>query len=751
MPDPRLARRAATCLCRSIWFFLVLLTLAGPPPAAAQSVPLFDTGTATGVTAEQTDELLRTLEDPVARDRLIAQLRALQAVQQEPPQTVEPESIGAIVLKSLSEQVHGVSDAFVEATQVLLDAPDVFGWLAGQARDPNARLRWLELIATIAIVLLAALAAEWLVNRLLARPRRAVDERGSDSLWVQLPLLVLRLLIEMVPIVAFALVAYGVLPLTDPGQTTRLVTLAIVNANIIVRVVMAVSRTLLSARMAGRNLLHLSDETVNYALIWVRRLIAVSVYGYFLAEAALLLGLPPVAHALLMRALGLFVAAMIVVLILQNRTTVALWIKGEAAHNGPWGNLRQRLADIWHVLAIGYVAATYGVWALGIAGGFAFLLRATLLTVAVFAAVRVINGAIRHAVERGFALSAELKARYPGLEARANRYLPLLHRMLRIVIYAIAILLLLEIWGLNAFAWLASDLGRRLTGTLVTIALIVTISLALLEVVNGFVEGYLNRRSDGIDQGKRRARLRTLLPLMRTAFRIIIVVMVTLTVLSELGINIAPLLAGAGVVGLAIGFGAQTLVKDVITGIFILAEDTVGVGDVVDLGGPTGVVEALSIRSIRLRDAAGAVHTVPFSAVTTVRNMTKDYAFAVFDVSITYEEDIDRVTKVLQELGAELQEDPSFGWRILEPIEVLGLEAFGESALTIRARIKTRPIRQWDVAREFNRRMKQRFEEEGIVIPYPQRTVHYKMEMMPSADPASPPPPLPPSIITAAD
>jgi small conductance mechanosensitive channel len=222
----------------------------------------------------------------------------------------------------------------------------------------------------------------------------------------------------------------------------------------------------------------------------------------------------------------------------------------------------------------------------------------------------------------------------------------------------------------------------------------------------------------------RSARARTLLPLIRNAFRVVLGVMVTLIVLSELGLNIAPLLAGAGVVGLAIGFGAQTLVKDVITGFFILAEDTISVGDVADIDGNAGVVEAMTIRSIRLRDVAGTVYTIPFSAVTTVKNLTKDFSFAKFDVGVAYDSDVDEVIGLMREVATELRQDPEFRYAILDDLEVMGLNQFTDSALMLLARLKTPPGQQWRVSREFNRRLKILFDKHGVEIPFPQRTIH---------------------------
>jgi small conductance mechanosensitive channel len=427
------------------------------------------------------------------------------------------------------------------------------------------------------------------------------------------------------------------------------------------------------------------------------------------------------------------IAAFLVILVLQNRAFVTDWLTSNGG-SAAWARFRDRAAEVWHFLAIGYVLAAYVVWALEISGGFRFLLRATVLTIIVFILVRILSSALRRLVGRGFALSAELRARFPGLEARVNRYLPFFETVLRGALYLFFGIALLEIWGLHAFAWLTSDIGRRAFGSLVTIVIILVVAMMLSEFVNELIERYIRRRQAQWEDAERHVRLRTLLPLLRTAFRVLLVVMVALIVLSELGLNIAPLLAGAGVVGLAIGFGAQTLVKDVINGIFILVEDTIAIGDIVEVDGHAGVVEAMTIRSIRLRDFGGAVHTVPFSSVATVKNLTKDFSYCVFDVGVSYSEDVDRVMTVLREIGAEMQADEAYRRAILEPIEVVGVDRFGDSAVIIRARIKTRPIKQWEVGREFNRRMKRAFDQKGIEIPFPQRTIHHRWDAPPPQD-----------------
>jgi small conductance mechanosensitive channel len=249
------------------------------------------------------------------------------------------------------------------------------------------------------------------------------------------------------------------------------------------------------------------------------------------------------------------------------------------------------------------------------------------------------------------------------------------------------------------------------------IVIIILLSAILSELVNMAIEHYLR---DTDQQGRHiyhSSRMRTLLPLLRNAFRITLGVVVLMVVLSEIGFDIAPLLAAAGVVGLAVGFGAQTLVKDIITGVFILLEDTISVGDVVDLGGHAGVVEGMTIRTIRLRDGAGAVHTVPFGAVTIVQNLTKDFSYATFDIKVDYREDGDKVIEMIRRVGAEIEKDPSLRYGLLGTTEIIGLDTFADNGFIIKARIKTRAMSQWDVMRAFNLRLKRAFDEADMMFP----------------------------------
>jgi small conductance mechanosensitive channel len=250
------------------------------------------------------------------------------------------------------------------------------------------------------------------------------------------------------------------------------------------------------------------------------------------------------------------------------------------------------------------------------------------------------------------------------------------------------------------------------------------VALLLWELVNALLDRYLARAlGGGLDELRRAARVRTLMPLLQNVMLGVLAVFVALVALSEIGVNIAPLLAGAGVVGIAVGFGAQTLAKDLISGISVILEDSIAVGDAVQLGDKAGVVEWMSLRSLRLRDGSGTVHWIPFGDVQIVSNTTKDFSFAMFDLTVSYAADADQVMTVMRDTAATLRADPEFGPMIRDDMEIWGVDKFLDSAVLTKARIKTAPGRQWPVTREYNRRIKKAFEAAGIEIPFPQRVV----------------------------
>ena len=230
-------------------------------------------------------------------------------------------------------------------------------------------------------------------------------------------------------------------------------------------------------------------------------------------------------------------------------------------------------------------------------------------------------------------------------------------------------------------------------------------------------------RTDAVP-GTARKRATTLSGILRTIALTFVWAVVIVETLDQVGLDIRPVLAGAGIIGLAVGFGAQNLVRDLISGFFIILEDQVRLGDVAIINGTGGLVEAITFRTITLRDFSQVVHVFPNGTVTTLSNMTKGWSAFVLDMGVAYKEDTDRVAEVMKQVGEDLRQDPQFGVKMLEPLELIGVDNFADSAVIIRARIKTKPIEQWTVGREYRRRLKKAFDAHKIEIPFPHRSLY---------------------------
>jgi small conductance mechanosensitive channel len=252
------------------------------------------------------------------------------------------------------------------------------------------------------------------------------------------------------------------------------------------------------------------------------------------------------------------------------------------------------------------------------------------------------------------------------------------------------------------------------------------VAVRFLRIALARLQGVLIRAGERTElvTGATRKRVTTLTELLLTLGLVAVWAVAAVICLDQIGLDVTPILAGAGIVGLAVGFGAQNLVRDVISGFFLVAENQVRIGDVAVVNGTGGLVEAITFRTIVLRDLAGVVHVVPNGAITTLANMTKEWSGYVIDVGVAYKEDTDRVVEIMAEVAEDLRNDPRFGPSILQPIEIFGVDDFKESEVTIKARLKTVPIQQWNVGREYRRRLKKAFDARGVEIPFPHRSLY---------------------------
>jgi small conductance mechanosensitive channel len=349
--------------------------------------------------------------------------------------------------------------------------------------------------------------------------------------------------------------------------------------------------------------------------------------------------------------------------------------------------------------------------------------------VAIVAAVAYIVAEIASRFARG-ALVAVLQRDQP-----IGFLSPVVRRPIRIVrvtvflaVFAALLRPALEVIGVGTAVGLSpTALSDWFFGSGLRIAVIAILTYVLVRIIAAAAKRLEDElgREETPDMVERLKRARTISRLVQNALTAAIVAIAALMMLRELRVDITPILTSAGIVGLAVGFGAQTLVKDLIAGFFLTFENQVRVGDVATINGTGGLVEAINLRTIVLRDLTGAVHVFPNGSIERLSNLTKDFSYYVVDVGVAYNEDPDEVADLLRQIGRELQADPRFAPNILEPLEVLGVDAFEESQVTLKTRIKTLPLKQWEVGRELRRRIKKSFDARGIEIPFRHVSVYF--------------------------
>jgi len=718
----------------------VVLTISAVPVSAQKPVasrPAEDSSPK--VSVKDLEALASTIENDQTRQQLLDQIRALIAVEKETAPKRDERPISVRLAEGATKTVEEASQSLAEAERYFRYLPIWVAWLREVSSNPATLGRDAKAALPFVWIFGIAWLVEFLVVRLLARVRKRSENRAHGSLAARLPMSLRIAALGLCGPAAFAASALAVFFSLHPGEAIGKPAFQVFAAYITGRILMILVRMVLAPSAPSLRLVPFSSESAHSLYVWIRRMVTVALVCYLLASIALLFGLPPVVFDGFESLLLLILEVMLIVLILKNRSAVAEWIRRvdpQSAPSAAGQAIRRSLAAVWHLAAIFYVMAFVFIRWQRIEGGFTYLVRSTLLSaLVVFAAWLLVKGLSR-TTARVLTTAEEPYRKFPSLKHRVKIYLPAVFRIIRGAVILMVILSVLEAWQLDAYRWLTTPMGSHILSVFFSILLVVGVAVAIWETVNIATERYLAETEKSGKTPAQSARSRTLLPLMRKALMMVLSVIVVLIVLSEIGVHIGPLLAGAGIIGLAIGFGSQKLVQDVITGVFILVEDAVSVGDVVTVAGIGGVVEDLSIRSIRLRDLSGNVHTIPFSSVDTVTNMTKLYSYYLLNIGVAYREDTDEVANVCRQIVEEMRAEPEFGSEILEPLEVLGVDQFADSAVIIKARIKTRPIKQWIVGREFNRRMKKRFDELGIEIPFPHRTLYFGVDKKGEAPPA---------------
>ncbi len=620
-----------------------------------------------------------------------------------------------------------------EAVQVFDPRSDVADWTAFGAMLVEIAL---VVVPTVALFLLLRLAERPLFRRAaawseattrggVALVRRAVAVGGSalsDFAVIALAWLAGYLI---------ALYALGERGALDTGQALFL------NAFLGLELLKAGFRVLFAPRYRLLRLLSLGDTDAAYWNAWLARLTDFVGYGLLLVVPLVRSELAPALASLLAFLVLLAGLVYAIAIIRQNRDRLRSRFEAAAASTGNSFNrfAFSLLARVWHWIAIVYLVALAAVIQLRPEEALPLMGQATLQSIIIIAAGIGAHLGLSRIIGRPLRVPAATRERLPDIEERINLFVPAGVKVLRVLLGVVVAFALLHAWHLfDAIAWIASERGTRFLATLISVAIIVTVACGLWVVLASWIDAQLQLEGDnGEDIG---ARKRTLLALFRNALAIVLATMTLMILLAEVGINIAPLIAGAGVLGLAIGFGSQKLVQDIITGVFIQLENAVNTGDFITVGGLSGTVERLSIRSVGIRDIEGAFHIIPFSHVDTVTNYMRDYAYHLGVYGIAYRESTDEAIVHLRAAFEDLMQDPDVAPHILGELEVNGVTGFSDSAVNVRIRIKTVAGMQWFVGRAYNRLVKQHFDAAGIEIPFPHTTLYFGHDKEGEAPPA---------------
>ena len=618
---------------------------------------------------------------------------------------------------------------------------------AAAALDPRtATVDWDGVAATASVILWVVLptVALFMLLRWLERPlfRRAGEWSGKATGAAGLGRRVVAIggsalsdyvviLLAWVLGYVLALFLVGERGEMDPRQSLFL------NAFLGLEALKATFRVLFAPRYHRLRLLPLADEVAAYWNAWLARLTDFVGYGLILVVPLIAADISTALGSIV--AFGVLATALLyaIAIIRQNRQSISERFQQAAADSQVGFNrfVLALLARSWHWLAIIYLVALAVVIQFRPAEALLIMGQATLQSVIVLGLGIAAFLALSGVVGRPVRVPEATRERLPDLEERLNLFVPASVHVLRMMLVVAVLIGLLDAWQLfDVLAWVASDSGMRFLATLVSVAIIVVIACAIWVLTASWVDARLQVDGDtGEDIG---ARKRTLLTLFRSALAIVLAIMTLMIVLSEIGINIAPLIAGAGVLGLAVGFGAQKLVQDIITGVFIQLENAINTGDFITVAGTSGTVERLSIRSVSIRDLEGTVHILPFSSVDIVSNYMRDFGYHLGIYGVAYRENTDDVIAHLRAAFAELMEDEEVAPHVIGELEVNGVTKFADSAVNIRVRIKTEPGMQWFVGRAYNRLVKQHFDAAGIEIPFPHQTLYFGQDKDGAAPPA---------------
>jgi len=496
------------------------------------------------------------------------------------------------------------------------------------------------------------------------------------------------------------------------------------------------ARIIFSPNAASLRLFPMEDRDASFLYNWVVRIVLL--VG-IIAGASLIFQNFDVSRQLYLTTFslsGVVVILALVVMIWQSRKRVTQAILAEDADQGPSkGSLRAGFARNWHFFAMLFVLVAGGIWVAKVLNEENVTVVNLIISIFLIPIVigvdqwvqrllKIVSGESRETIDlSGDAPPVTEEQPEPAGKMDIANYVPLIRRSFRIFLVVFLFFGSLRLWGIDI------EVGRMFTRSALSILLILLLSFITWQLIKARIDQKIKEEmpdddGEAEEGGAGGSRMGTLLVLLRKFVFTVMFVMVALIILASLGVNIGPLIAGAGVFGLALGFGAQTLVKDIIAGVFFLIDDAFRVGDFIECSGTKGSVEHISLRSLRLRNARGPVHTIPFGSMGTVTNMSRDYIITKLDFRVRYDTNVDKVRKIIKKINVQIAQDPEMGPNLLDKIKSQGVKELDDSAMIMRLKFKTIPGEQFVIRREVFRMIQESFRDNGIEFAHRNVTVY---------------------------
>jgi len=694
-------------------FLIALLTLLPLSPAQAVGLPgLLGTTKAQPQAdvplGQSLDEVIKTLENDQQRTQLLSDLKKLRAATQKAQPAAEQGVLGLIgsTLSGLEQQFSGADSPLGRWSNEIDLAKDELSALMLPASE------WLPIIFGFAVILavwsLLAAALIWLSHRVRERFGLPEELPQHPRTWDMLRFALRKLGPWLIALVITVYLSYA-LP-SSLGKSLAMVLAYALVVGTCFSAICVIAFSLLDGPHRHRALYILRHQAFR-PLWWIGSFAA---FGEALSDPRLVAALGQhLAHTAATVA-NVMAALSTGVFILRFRRPIAHLIRNQPLSRRL---TRRALSDtieivgtFWYIPALLLVGISLFATFVS-AGDTSTALRQSLLCTVLLVLCMVINGLVRrHALkpQRGHKRHALYSERLKSF----------VYTLAHLVVWLVFIELGLRVWGLSLIRFTEGD-GHEISVKLFGLGGTLLFAWLIWILSDTAIHHALIRSRKGLAN----ARAQTMMPLIRNVLFVTIFIIAAIVALANMGMNVTPLLAGAGVIGLAIGFGAQSLVADLITGLFIIIEDSLAIDDYVDVGGHLGTVEGLTIRTVRLRDIDGIVHTIPFSEIKSIKNYSREFGYAIFRVAIPYNMEIDDAIKLMRDVGQKMRNDPLQRRNIWSPLEIQGVESFESGSAILRARFKTAPIKQWEVSRAFNLSLKRHLDEAGLDLATPRLSV----------------------------